>query len=635
MTIRLKKEYPTILNSVYQSALKGDMTTIERGFNDLESDFESHIQQNSAHTSSQIKHGSYTVANRLENLWSRLINLVLNHDGSDVKEVVDARVALDASIHKTIKDRTDYDFGLIISRLDRQPDINVLNLGADPTGKYDSSFAIQAALDRAKNNKSVRVVVPPGFYRLGARLVNWGNTWFDAKGAVFLNYHGKTMMTNGDGSVGYRKYNGNGNMYFDGGTWDCRGAEFTVKNNCFSFGHAKNIYIRNTNFIDVSGYHAIEFNACQNFKVLNSNFYGFVDHDGSRYFSEAIQIDLAQRPEVFGAFGEYDFTTCKDGLIQGCNFGKSNTSGTQAWPRGVGSHSSTIGYWHENIRVKDCLFEDLEGWAVRGYNWNVTDIKDNTLRNCKFGVTVSAIDPANTHHTLNDKFEQMSRSQTFRHVHVSGNTFLDTRENEAIYIRGINDESGFVRNVNIQNNIIDGVGGTNQAGIRLDAIRNGIVSGNQISNTSGDGVLMNDCVGVTVSGTNQISFIGRDGIAAFGDSSDLSITSNIVRRPKRYGIEISGVLFGEVSDNNITGAGHGEHGKYEAIRIANGARDILLANNKCRSISTLTNLARAGIYITSSVKGVVRHGNVCKGNWTISGVVDNAPDTVTEAKDVS
>ncbi|WP_144626689.1 right-handed parallel beta-helix repeat-containing protein [Bacillus altitudinis] len=633
--VRLRKNYDTTRNSRYAHQLGEDMQKIEDSLNENAADLTRHKDSDSAHLSSQIKHGLFTVANQLDNLWSRVVNLVLNHDGDDVKEVVDTRVALDASIHKTVKDRLDYDFGLIISRLDRQPDINVLDLGADPTGKYESSFAIQAALDRAKKSKSVRVVVPPGAYRLGATLVNWGNTWFDAKGAYLLNYHGKTMMTNGDGSVDYLGYEGNGNIYIDGGTWDCRGTEFKTKNNCFSFGHGKNIFVRNSTFKDVSGYHAIEFNACQNFKVLNSDFYGFVDHDGSRYFSEAIQVDLAQRKEVFGAFGAYDFTVCKDGLVQGCNFGKSNTPGTQAWPRGVGSHSSTIGYWHENIRVKDCLFEDMDGWAVRGYNWNVTDIKDNTLRNCRFGITVSAIDPANKHHTLNNKFEQMSRSQSFRHVHVSGNTILDTRENEAIYIRGINDESGFVRNVNIQNNIIDGVGGTNEAGIRLDAIRNGIVSGNQISNTSGDGVLMNDCVGVTVSGTNQISFIGRDGIAAFGDSSDLSITSNIVRRPKRYGIEISGVLFGEVSDNTVTGAGHGEHGKYEAIRIANGARDILLADNKCRSISTLTKLARAGIYITSSVKGIVRHGNYCKGDWTISGIVDNSKNPKTDAKDVA
>lgn len=632
--VRLRKNYDATRNSRYAHQLGEDMQKIEDSLNENAADLTRHKESDNAHLSSQIKHGLFTVANQLDNLWSRVVNLVLNHDGNDVKEVVDTRVALDASIHKTVKDRLDYDFGLIISRLDRQPDINVLDLGADPTGKYESAFAIQAALDRAKKGKSVRVVVPPGVYRLGARLVNWGNTWFDAKGAVFLNYHGKTMMTNGDGTVEYRGYKGNGNMYFDGGTWDCRGTEFKTKNNCFSFGHGKNIFVRNSTFKDVSGYHAIEFNACQNFKVLNSDFYGFVDHDGSRYFSEAIQVDLAQRKEVFGAFGAYDFTVCKDGLVQGCNFGKSNTPGTQAWPRGVGSHTSTIGYWHENIRVKDCLFEDMDGWAVRGYNWNVTDIKDNTLRNCRFGITVSAIDPASKHHTLNNKFEQMSRSQIFRHVHVSGNTILNTRENEAIYIRGIND-TGFVRNVNVQNNIIDGVGGTNQAGIRLDSIRNGIVSGNQISNTSGDGVWMNDCVGVNVTGANQISFIGRDGISAFGESTLLLIEGNNIRRPGRYGIEQSGVLISVIKDNLITGAGHSKHGAYEAIRIANKSKDILLAGNRCRSLSKLTKRARAGIYITNTVKGVVRYGNYCKGDWTISGIVDNSKNPKTDAKDVA
>ncbi|WP_025094090.1 right-handed parallel beta-helix repeat-containing protein [Bacillus safensis] len=632
--VRLRKNYDATRNSRYAHQLGEDMQKIEDSLNENAADLTRHKESDNAHLSSQIKHGLFTVANQLDNLWSRVVNLVLNHDGDDVKEVVDTRVALDASIHKTVKDRLDYDFGLIISRLDRQPDVNVLDLGADPTGKYESSFAIQAALDRAKKGKSVRVVVPPGIYRLGAKLVNWGNTWFDAKGAVFLNYHGKTMMTNGDGTVEYRGYKGNGNMYFDGGTWDCRGTEFKTKNNCFSFGHGKNIFVRNSTFKDVSGYHAIEFNACQNFKVLNSDFYGFVDHDGSRYFSEAIQVDLAQRKEVFGAFGAYDFTVCKDGLVQGCSFGKSNTPGTQAWPRGVGSHSSTIGYWHENIRVKDCLFEDMDGWAVRGYNWNVTDIKDNTLRNCRFGITVSAIDPASKHHTLNNKFEQMSRSQIFRHVHVSGNTILNTRENEAIYIRGIND-TGFVRNVNVQNNIIDGVGGKNQAGIRLDAVRNGIVSANQISNTSGDGVWMNDCVGVNVTGANQISFIGRDGIAAFGESTLLLIAGNNIRRPGRYGIEQSGVLISVIKDNLITGAGHSKHGAYEAIRIANKSKDILLAGNRCRSLSKLTKRARAGIYITNTVKGVVRYGNYCKGDWTISGIVDNSKNPKTDAKDVA
>lgn len=60
----------------------------------------------------------------------------------------------------------------------------------------------------------------------------------------------------------------------------------------------------------------------------------------------------------------------------------------------------------------------------------------------------------------------------------------------------------------------------------------------------------------------------------------------------------------------------------------------MVTGNMCRSISTITNLARAGIYITSSVREVMRYGNDCRGNWAISGIVDNSSDSKTDAKDV-
>ncbi|ATP95383.1 hypothetical protein CSE15_16175 [Bacillus altitudinis] len=626
------KRIATAWDRVARNNLNDNFNDIEKGFAKTTDELHAHKNAPTAHKSTQIQHGLFDVGNRLDNYGARFANLVVNHDGEDVKEVVDLRVALDATTHLTAKDRFDYDFAKLLRKFDYLPDVNVVELGADPTGQKDSLSAIQAALDKAKNGKSVRVYIPPGTYKISAYLVTWGNTLVSAKDAVLLNYGGRYMMTNGDGKTDYYEYKGNGNIVIDGGTWDCRGTKIGMRSNTFSFGHAENILIKDAVFKDVPSYHAIEFNACRNFKVVDSSFVGFVDIDGTRYFSEAIQLDLAQRPAVFGAFGAYDFTTCKNGLVDNCYFGASGTPGTQAWPRGVGSHSSTIGYWHENITIRNSTFDSTEGWAIRGYNWMITKITGNTLRNCKFGITSQAINPANITHTMNDKFEQLSRSQPFNHVVISDNTILNTRENEAIHVRGYND-TGIIRNVNIVGNIIDGVGGTSQAGIRMDAVRNGLVAANQISNTSGDGVWMNDCVGVTVSGANQISFIGRDGISAFGESSDLLINGNLIRRPARYGIEQSGVLFSVITSNLITGAGYKEHGKYESIRIANGARSVLVAGNKCRSISTITQLARAGIYITSTVRGVIRYGNDCRGDWSIGGVVDNAPDTVTSASD--
>ncbi|UTL73912.1 right-handed parallel beta-helix repeat-containing protein [Bacillus halotolerans] len=520
-------------------------------------------------------------------------------------------------------------------RLEELPEVNVLDFGADPTGEIDSAPAIQAALDLAKNGEGVRVYIPKGCtFKLAAPLVFWENTLVIAKGATMLNYYGQYMGVNGDGTVEYHGYEGNGNIIIDGGTWDCRGLHIERGTNGFSFGHGRNIYVKNVIIKDVRSYHGIEFNACERFGCIDSVFLGFYDPDGTRSFSEAIQVDLAQRSGVFGAFGAYDFMVCREGVVSGCYFGASGTPGTQAWPRGVGSHSSTIGYWHENIAVLNNTFEGTTGWAIRAYNWNITNISGNTLRNCHFGITVSAIDPTNPGHTMNDQFEQLSKSQDFWDVTIQNNRIYNTIENEAIYVHGYYNHEGIIRNVVITGNVIDKVGGSNQAGIMLDAVRGGVIAANMISDTSGDGVRLNDCIGINVSGANQISFVGRDAIAAFGSCSDLLISGNLIRRPRRYGIEQSHVYFAVITDNLITGAGHAENGVYEAIRVANGSKRILLSGNMCRSISTLTNLARAGIYITSSVREVVRYGNDCRGSWTVSGIVDNSTDSKTDARDV-
>lgn len=550
---------------------------------------------------------------------------------SDITKVTKT---VETAIEDNTKEITEK-YNELYNKLSNQPTVSVIDFGADPTGKIDSAPMFQKALDLAKNGDGVHVYVPNGCtFKLGAPLILWGNTLIKAHGATLLNYYGSYMGVNGDGTVEYTGYDGNGNIIIDGGVWDCRGTHIDRGTNAFSFGHGRNIYVKNAIIKDVRSYHGIEFNACELFAAIDCTFLGFIDPDGTRFFSEAIQIDLAQRSGVFGAFGKYDFTVCKDGYITGCYFGASGTPGTQAWPRGVGSHSSTIGYWHENITVSRNTFEGTTGWAIRGYNWNVANITGNTLRNCQFGITVSAIDPSNPSHTMNDKFEQLSKSQEFRDITIQNNRIYNTTKNEAIYVRGFYNHEGIVRNIIVTGNIINTVGGSNEAGIRLDAVRGGVVSANMISYTSGDGIRLNDCVGINVSGANQISFVGKDGIAAFGSCSDLMISSNIIRRPRRYGVEQSHVYFSIVSNNLITGAGHGENGSYESIRIANGSKRIMVTGNMCRSISTITNLARAGIYITSSVREVMRYGNDCRGNWAISGIVDNSSDSKTDAKDV-
>lgn len=79
----------------------------------------SHIKGQAAHMSTQISHSSgLTVAQEIEVEKSRIRNLVLNADGTNIKEVVDARVDNDGFVYPVLKERLDADKGEITAQLE-------------------------------------------------------------------------------------------------------------------------------------------------------------------------------------------------------------------------------------------------------------------------------------------------------------------------------------------------------------------------------------------------------------------------------------------------------------------------------------------------------------------------------------
>ncbi|MGG0787010.1 peptidase G2, partial [Bacillus glycinifermentans] len=156
--VRLTKNYNTTRNSLYESQLSGDMQSIENALNDHEYNLKSHKNAKTAHTSDQIIHGGFTVANRLDNLNARFANVIVNHDGKDVKEIVDARVTTDGKIAQTLKDRLDLEFNKLEQKIKRE--VNVDDFGAVPDGKTDSSEAFRKAVGDGR----VRVKLSAGIY---------------------------------------------------------------------------------------------------------------------------------------------------------------------------------------------------------------------------------------------------------------------------------------------------------------------------------------------------------------------------------------------------------------------------------------------------------------------------------------
>ncbi|MCY8438030.1 peptidase G2 [Bacillus haynesii] len=212
--IRLIKDYDHTRNSRHQAQLRSDIQNIENTLNEHEFNLKRHESVKAAHTSEQIDHGGFTVGNRLENLSARFANLVTNHDGSDVKEVVDARVTTDGEIAQTLKDRLDLEFNRLAQKIQRT--VYVDDFGAVPDGKTDSTEAFKKAL----GNGRVRIELSAGTYIVkGIKLPSWTYLNGKGKGITTIKLHEDTpasewVITNAD----YEK--GNRNIFVQGMSLD-------------------------------------------------------------------------------------------------------------------------------------------------------------------------------------------------------------------------------------------------------------------------------------------------------------------------------------------------------------------------------------------------------------------------------
>ncbi|MBJ7885397.1 hypothetical protein JEM70_11615, partial [Bacillaceae bacterium HSR45] len=104
--IRLIKDYDHTRNSRHQAQLRSDIQSIENTLNEHDYNLKRHEASKNAHTSEQIRHnGELSVFQEIEISKKRLNNLILNADGSNVKEVVDLRVNHKGEVFNTANDR--------------------------------------------------------------------------------------------------------------------------------------------------------------------------------------------------------------------------------------------------------------------------------------------------------------------------------------------------------------------------------------------------------------------------------------------------------------------------------------------------------------------------------------------------
>ncbi|MEW1568282.1 right-handed parallel beta-helix repeat-containing protein [Streptomyces sp. NPDC093509] len=465
--------------------------------------------------------------------------------------------------------------------------------------------AVQAALNAAQAAGGGWVVVRPGVYLITSTLRIYANTRLTLlPGAEFRRNVAATMLLNGDALQNLSGYTGNGNILVEGGLWNMRGTTsgLTASAMCISIGHASNVTIRGLEIRDLPGYHGIELNSTKNGLVENCRFRGYVD-PGSRDFSEAVQIDLAKGSAEFGGFGPYDNTPCQDIEVRGCYFGASGTAGTTAWPRGVGSHSATVGTRHKRIRIVDNSFEGLLQYAVVDYAYDDTVIADNTISGCGAGIRIRSIISADAADSTNLAGVVTNASQTMSNVAITGNLITGGGSyDDAILLYG--EATGRIVGAEITGNIIDTVGAS-ENGIRVQYADQYTVAANTIRGIGGTGISQEQVTGGVV-GPNRIYSVGASGISC-DTGTGIQIAGNTVREAGVNGIHVLSGSDIQVQNNFVKGASRNASGSW-GIRCSTAVDALLITGNKIRKFGSGNEVA-AGIGITNTCTNVKRYGN--------------------------
>jgi len=355
-------------------------------------------------------------------------------------------------------------------------------------GEANSATKIQNALNAARDAGTGIVYIPAGTYNVQSTLQIFSGTtlYLTPKTVIFRQFPTSPLLANGAYNASYSGYSGQSNIRIVGGIWESRGAAYPIEPAMgISIGHATDVVIQDLTISNIGGYHAIEINSSKNVKIENCRFTGFKD-TGNRGYSEAVQIDYAGEG-LFGWFGAYDGTHCKDIVVDKCYFGPSGTAGTTSWPSGIGSHSYLAGSYHKDVKFINNTFEDISEYAIRSFCvYDNLLISKNIIRNCYGGIAVGLDGNRNHSSTISNTTMLGYAPQVSYNTIISDNIIDNSGTSGASGIWVINAE-----NVNIVNNVIKGI--TRQSDYIADGILgvkiiNGNISNNVLQNIANDGI---------------------------------------------------------------------------------------------------------------------------------------------------
>lgn len=489
--------------------------------------------------------------------------------------------------------------------------VNVADFGAKGDGT-DETAKFQAAFDHVGALGGGEVFVPlPTFgqpYKVGKFYFPRNFRLRSAPGVVYrragLSWGGINRPFGNENSPldnNTDPYSGHGNVEIIGGEWDgayLDGGFLPGGFNCFMFIAARNILFQNVTVRDVVTNHAVDINGIDGMRIKGCRFLGFKDAttDQTRNYTEAIQIGpVADTVEGMGAWILHANGAASRNITidDKCYFGPSGTPGTQAWPTGVGNHSAinrSRGLLTGGITITDCDFEGCTFMGVAVYTWDNVIIDKNRFSNCQIGIRANNFvqgrswDPG-----LKDWVTAPLRENP-SDLTIEKNTFTNTVDVDISVlgtgVSGVDGSWGWISDVLISGNtrrrtiagrstgqfiralickritVEKNIGGWSSSGIALAGCEDQTVQANQIENTLGYGIIIDNTGGVAAMPAgnalveaNSVRNAGSHGIGINGVQG-FSAVSNRVHNPARItngaGILFSGSDSGLLSSNSVS-----------------------------------------------------------------------------------
>ena len=495
--------------------------------------------------------------------------------------------------------------GADISGYSGAAEINVLDFGADKSGKKDSAKAIQKALNYAIDNGSssiqIKVVVPKGTYKINSLLKIYSNTWLYLEdGAKIVRNFDKGCMIKNAQANGKGGFDSERNIVIEGGTWDGNPSSTSNPFSNMRFGHMTNLWIKNVEITNNYNGHHLEIGAAQGVTIENCDFHGYTGASQK----EAIQLDTISDADVFAGYAPYDDTPCDNVIIKNNNF--------HDMMRGLGSHSASLGVYYTNTIITGNTFKNLKSTAIVLVNHKNCIIENNTMTDVGYGVDFKYMTdnensnfhvPSSGYAGIKDRLDDNANTIIRNNTISTALTYyisdpfgiqLYGRELETSYNHP--DYNYTIKGVKITGNTIKTVGNA----VRLTDVSGIFIDSNEMSfnydyynRSDMDLISMVDASQITIS-KNTMTGTKQNSVYISGGSDNV-ISSNKISKPAVSGVYVSGgSTKNTISGNTITSAGS------NGIKVTKESKADIKKN-------TITKSAKHGILFTNASGTVVEN----------------------------